>query len=1113
MTRTQTPPKEKTEKKGLKAEQKTWLVQFIGADVPWEVKVKTGEKDSKGKPVEKDATVLFAEMEQLEQEIAEKKKKGENVDPADEKKLADNQELLAKVGLPSVLEKSDKFADKRKKKDDALAEVRNMIDLQKEDIRSETDVEYKVSNRLLGSKTVKAKIKKGESKNGTKAKEDGQAELEYDEEYYKGEGRTITGPSPQQEKALKLVIAQLEELTNKLKTLKDGDDAPLFSPNELMEEIWTPLVREQLVSEAQCPNEFSRILTLWNGANKLYQERCKALAKEEEDRFAGAKEFLDDADDLIGIGTGVVDVVLSIVGTGAKSKDILKLASKCARAGVQLTGKALEKDYLGAAGKVGDVLAAAVPEPWNKVAKGSYMACVNLAGMAKKLADKDSDSAFDMFMDAVGNTLSSIGAGTDEDLFDRIGKHATGGLKVLYKSRKIAVLIADPNADPKKVWEELGKIAALATQSAIAEVLNKEADEEKEKLKDQYGGDEENEKYKEALKKLQKQQEGLADAWDKQAGVLGEESEGSENPGLVGKLADVMQRRGVLPPDPEAVEKKAIEKGAQAMNEEMDNANALFGRQMASAFGVSVGAQGEEDMADLAEIYDIDTIIAQVEADQAQIALLNAVLDAIGGVLALLVPQLGGVVKAKQFAMNVVAAVRRSQELLKFTALLSDARKATSPQAYVLIAQVDELKHQLKNDTISAALHLSQAIAVSTAAACELSGMAAAGGQAMKAVNAGLETLEQAKDFTYKKFKQKKVKRAWANFKAALANPTVRRKVIKSFRKNPTLAKYAIAYGALEMGDAIAKEALRKCGLNDMVLAQEKTNADKVVRYLEVKFSDDIQVTGVVSKFAPDGGELSYDSWGKNKEAAKTADGTNQWQEEPTPAIDAAFSALEKANIAVAAVEIEDADNFQPWEDQKLAYAALSKVLVKFKPKTTTSAPFKQFENYLAEMSQAAQKQVGEVQEAIDGEKELRRMTKIVYEQTVTSANAVVAQIKLALPALNTAATSKPPEKVAETVVAYFTAGEGGKLAAAIQEQTKASSAIVEGAGLVEQALKLNQKRAEKGQKLQQANKTAEAQTAIEEAVRLLTAELTSGQTALEKISESAALKAAAITV
>ena len=144
-----------------------------------------------------------------------------------------------------------------------------------------------------------------------------------------------------------------------------------------------------------------------------------------------------------------------------------------------------------------------------------------------------------------------------------------------------------------------------------------------------------------------------------------------------------------------------------------------------------------------------------------------------------------------------------------------------------------------------------EACTTTAAAVCEVSGVAAPVGEALKAAEAGIEAMHKAKDFLYKKFKENKTKRAWNQFRKAVDNPEDRRAIMKAFRKNPTLAKYGIAYGALEMGDAIAKESLRQCGLNDMVLANENTNANKVVRYLEVKYPDDIQVVGVLSKFAP----------------------------------------------------------------------------------------------------------------------------------------------------------------------------------------------------------------------------------------------------------------------
>ena len=252
------------------------------------------------------------------------------------------------------------------------------------------------------------------------------------------------------------------------------------------------------------------------------------------------------------------------------------------------------------------------------------------------------------------------------------------------------------------------------------------------------------------------------------------------------------------------------------------------------------------------DLYDIDVLIGEIEEARAKIQLLKTILDAVSGVLTMLVPQLGGPLKARTFAFDCASAIRRSQELIKFQALVGDARKSTSPQVHTLIAQVSELSHQLTSDVLDASFHLVEACVTTAAGACELSGIAAPAGEALKIAEMGIEALEKAKKLIYQKFKDKSVISAWNQYRKAIDNPLDRKAIMKSFRMNPTLAKYGMAYGALEMGDPIAKEALRQCGLNDMTLANETTNAEKVVRYLEVKFPDDIQVVGVLSRFAPD---------------------------------------------------------------------------------------------------------------------------------------------------------------------------------------------------------------------------------------------------------------------
>jgi hypothetical protein len=59
-----------------------------------------------------------------------------------------------------------------------------------------------------------------------------------------------------------------------------------------------------------------------------------------------------------------------------------------------------------------------------------------------------------------------------------------------------------------------------------------------------------------------------------------------------------------------------------------------------------------------------------------------------------------------------------------------------------------------------------------------------------------------------------------------------------AMQTNPTLSKYALAYGAYVASDPIALDAVRKCGLTPETLSNKSTNVDKVVKYLELTFAE-----------------------------------------------------------------------------------------------------------------------------------------------------------------------------------------------------------------------------------------------------------------------------------
>ncbi|ADB16515.1 hypothetical protein Psta_1841 [Pirellula staleyi DSM 6068] len=1064
---TTAPPVSK--KTGFDPAQKAWLSRQLGVEVPWNANIEVD-----GAP--QDTREALKKVKEFDEELA----KGTELDESKKAEIAKIKEALAAAGIPGVAEKADDFETARQAKDEALKKVRDLLELQKAEISKTTDLKYVVKREgLPGSTTKRTKTQGNE------------VDKQYSE-VHDGDRRVAgKGPTDAQLQALKLVMDQLMALTNEI---RDNGDAK-FTPNELMEEIWTPLVRERIISEDQCPQEFSRVLQLWEGANALYRERCAVKAREEEERFATARGLLQDADEVLGIGASVVDVVLSIVGTGPKAKEILELATKCARAGANLLSNALAKDLKGCTTNIGAILGAAVPEPWGDVSKAAFLTVANTGLVVKKLSERSNGEAGDLIGDALeaafGVIGSSISAKTKDDkfskIFDTVGAQIKSKVSSGMAGKEIFDLLQATPVNTKLLLAKIGAIVDTEVKQGTKDLVKfmkhyPDLLDLKEKLEKE-GLAEGDPEYDRQVKELTKEQEGET-----------EKIEGIDIAGITKNLSELIGTA----PDPEAIEKLAIEAGAEQTNAELEEAHETYCKSLSLAMGVGVGAD-DEDMALLSDLYDIDKLIAQIEADKAQIALLNGILDAVGGVVTLIVPQLGGVLKAKQFAMNVVAAVRRSQELCTFTALVSDAKKAASPQAFALLAQVSELKRQLTNDVIDAAVALGQAILITGAAAADLSGYGAAAGAALKAANGALEAFAQAKDFLSRKFQERKVKRAWAKYRKALDNPRDRVLVVKSLKSNATLAKYAVAYGALEMNDPFAREALRSCNLNDAVLADENTSAEKVVRFLEAKFSDDIQVVGVVTRFAPEAGApMTLASWMANKEAASNPKNNFVLKSpSPTASIDNGFKLVETSAKVVVSLDISTVDTYDEWVTHSKNLMILATALDSYTPLATGPTgdrEFPEFKDYLNDLSAAAKSESRKTLAAIEGDKAARVKAALNFKKTTTAAKRITDAIGTAQSAVGST-TGRSVQDITD-----YSTGAGAELMKVLKAASKEAPSLVGPASLLIKSLSLMPRRAEAAGKLGDPDKA----NRVKEILDQLVAELNETTTKISELGTNA---------
>ena len=233
----------------------------------------------------------------------------------------------------------------------------------------------------------------------------------------------------------------------------------------------------------------------------------------------------------------------------------------------------------------------------------------------------------------------------------------------------------------------------------------------------------------------------------------------------------------------------------------------------------------------MAEMYDIDRMIQQMERDRVILQTAEAVFDSALSIGKELLPALKVLKAGKEFIKNVVAAANRAIQLNKFLDSLNTAKTAMSAYAPAIEKRVRDTRIQLADKTIEAILECAHIVG----ATLSMTPLAPVG----KSVELAATGAQAAKGISGIIFSEREKQKAWSAYQAALKEPGNRKLKMKALSVNPTLAKYALAYGATEVGDPIAKEVMRKCGINDSTLSSPETNVKKVVKYMELYFSDD----------------------------------------------------------------------------------------------------------------------------------------------------------------------------------------------------------------------------------------------------------------------------------
>lgn len=145
------------------------------------------------------------------------------------------------------------------------------------------------------------------------------------------------------------------------------------------------------------------------------------------------------------------------------------------------------------------------------------------------------------------------------------------------------------------------------------------------------------------------------------------------------------------------------------------------------------------------------------------------------------------------------------------------------------------------------------------------------------------------------------VRKGWNAYKAACDDPANRRLAREALRLNSTLAKCCIAYGATELNDPAAKQAMMRGGLSIAAIQNDKDICVTLVSYLQKELVDDPTVLKVElsssTKWFPGKPELTHDGWRRFVSAAAAkADPPLHSASRDTPAIDRLLTLAPKAD-------------------------------------------------------------------------------------------------------------------------------------------------------------------------------------------------------------------------
>ncbi len=764
--------------------------------------------------------------------------------------------LAAKIGLVSKIKSLDPKADPIKEID-SWHDLPGSKGMKPEEVR-----EVMESMKIIVE--IQEDLKNLKDSEGRHVYQPDPTLEEIEEENHKKfeETKKITDPEARQKAQDKLLIDYRA-------AVKAHDDAMPDFERRLSEDLWQPMMREGLIPENAIPDQYSEVSRTFSEASDLYQERLQDYSKDLDGPkkvLAVLKPVCNVSEGLLksaaaftmvgAAGTAISDNVTSISKSGnareiAEQVKTLNLVTLCVSSFRVGAEKAIEqRDAYGVADAFNSALVGVLTATVGKDTAKLVGAIITSSTRGVKVIDKLKDGKFDEAIEALGDSIGAGMSTSGDDSVKKAGKYIQAAFKTIAKSIK-----GMKNKSPQEVLAAALTMATKAAEVEGARVTEALHEKTIEKIKaDTTISEEERAARIEWAKGNKPTPKGTGDM---ETGIL--------SAGAL-KSLDAMASEAI---DKEALaklEEDASKKLAQDFEDFMMTPDDDFEELLINGFSVPQ-TEAEQEALDMEkQLNSIEHVIALHKRNEQIFELSRKIAEGGTSFLASLVPATGVVAVATQMMFTLGEAIKHTRQLVIWTENLKDAKNAKSAQ---FDAMLNRRGLQL-SQTIQADIKFGlQAIALlgkilETAAA--VSGTGAPIGLVGTAMSAGAQGTQALMEVAVTVKTEIEMAKAWSMYKKALAEPRDRKNVRQALRQNPTLAKYAIAYGAVVDKNPIAQKALGRCGLNAKTLADPSSNTKKVVEYLEMVYKEDpvlLRAVPVKQEWYPGSVELTLKGWNR----------------------------------------------------------------------------------------------------------------------------------------------------------------------------------------------------------------------------------------------------------